>query len=187
MANRYKEQIIIDGANIQIHGFDASAKAEFFKKVGKLVQVVPEKKYKELFEGISVGGYASYHAELFDVKNAEIWPKRFKLLKSPKIVVNADKFPNDNFIEASIQHELAELWILSKLGFSVYSMYLSQKMSMDQTIKLAHLYARKHEYEYALEHGFIEDYYDWQYAVNFSGKKDNEAIYQKIIRRANRE
>lgn len=187
MATNYKEQIIFDGPDVEVHGYDQRAKHEFFDKVGSLVQVVPKGKYNELFDDMLVGGYASFRAKIIRAYMSDTPEQIFKVLKSPVIAINADRFPKDEYIQAAIQHELAELWILSKLGFSTYALYQHDIMSKDRAVNLSHLHARMHEYQFAQNNGFLDEYVAWQRKVNFFGQTINTRIYDAVVRRAKRE
>ena len=180
----------IVGDTVRIRGFGAQTKKEFFEKTSSLVSIVPEDEYWELLKNASVsgGGWATYVTRINELYGDEHPVVVAKELNSLLIVVNKDRFigKEKTLMQAVIKHELAELWILGKLGFSIWSLKVNGKLSLDKAIKISHNYARREEIAYAIRNGFGEELIEHMRRIKTDDLEETEKTHQKLTRRITR-
>ncbi len=174
--------------SIRINGFDAKTQEEFYRQMKRFVRILPEDDYNDALEekGFWGGGVASAHA-YFDRKTDPNGSVIFSEINAILIVINQDKYKGteNTLMQAAIRHELAELWVYGKMGFSLLTpMKKADIFESEKIADLAHHYARQEEFKYAIEHGFGEQELAFiKQIVDPKEAFQSEQIYRKVAAR----
>ncbi len=169
---------------IIVEGPPAQTKAEFFKVMESRVQVLSEAEFRE-----KVGPTPSFaHFE-----SAVSFTRKNKRVDDAEIYINKDDFMigQENYtdlIPIAVRHEIAELWVSAKTGYSLVP--LPKWLSLDRKEAIAHGIALREEFKYAFETEQADRYLDfvkrWAESRQLSPEvkarllQDNEGAYELI-------
>ncbi len=182
-----------DGVNslenkvLEIFGLGDRAKEKFYKSLTPYVQILSSTEYKQLKEEANAKGgrhgdwafyYVNIATNIFGGEHPFIVSRE---LQNLSIIVNRDSYPNEGFVKIAIRHEMAELWALSKMGFSLIDSVQNGRITLEDAIHLSHQHARLEEFRFAKQEGLLDDLIKWTRTISGNPQED-EMIYKKVLR-----
>ena len=176
-----EEKIKVEGNLVEINGFDSKTKEEFYSKMERFIRILPEEEYWKTIN--SGGGLATYNVTIKFLHNRNEPKIIGKGLEDITIAVNKDRFKGleQTVMQAAIRHELAELWLLGKAGFSAADLASHGTVTAGQAVAIAHRYARREEFDYAFEHGFGELSLEMHRKREAPDLADSEKAYREAL------
>lgn len=166
----------VEGDTLFIEGTPKETKEAFFEEMEKRVKIVGEDEFRKVVK--VKGSVAHFVATVF-------FGPEGKRLQDVVILVNKDRCILDgedytDLIPIFVRHEIAELWIYAKKGYSLFPH--PESMGEEEQRNAAHRLALREHYRYAFEKGkadrFLE-FFERATGRQVEADEEEKEAYQK--------